>query len=295
MQVVIYADILFVFNSIVTFMLLNLTSDFLRNETDYGRMILGAVVGGAYSLIIFAPEIKPVVAIIIRIIMLISIVLITFRVISQRKFFRCIIVFLLTSFVFSGLMYFFAFTLLKNKVLVKNGCIYFDTGPFGIILFVSGCFILLKVLKKIFLSKKNTDLIFDLYLINGKKSIMVRALFDSGNTVKDPFSGKPVIIINLKNSVSFLEGDIYTGLEQILKLKRFDRLPEGVRLLPVNALGHSDLIPALTVDSAVIEYDTNRITVRNPTLAFTDNSFDNKKYSALINESVLKGDLIGIT
>ncbi len=294
MQVVVYADILFIFNAIVTFMLLNLTADFIKNEGDYRRMIIGAVVGGAYSFIIFAPDMRTFVAIIIRVIMLLSIVLISFRVVSHRKLLKTVVTFLLVSFVFSGIMYSAAFTVLKNRIIIKNGCIYFNTGPFGIIIFISICFILLKILRKTLLSKKNSDFIYELCLQNNDKSTIVKALYDSGNTVKDPFTGNAVIIINLESAGGVLENEVYSGISKLLLLKNFDALPDGVRLLPVNALGKSDLIPAVTVERAVIEYDSGEITVHNPTLAFTYNSFDDKRFSALINESVLKGDLIGI-
>ncbi len=291
MQVVVYADILFVLNAIITFLMLNLTTDFLKSDAQPARIIFGSLVGGIYSFIIFAPEVKIFLSIIIKSIMLLSIVLISFKATSLRKYLKCIFLFLFISFVFSGVMYFFAFSFLKNKVYMKNGYIYFDIGPLEIIVFIGICFFAIKLLRKALLSKKNNDFIYELMINYNNKNIKIKALYDSGNAVRDPFTGKPVIIINLSEMSVLLSKDRFKDISDMITNKEFEKIPEGVRLLPVSALGKIELIPAVTVDSATVLYESGKNTVYKPSLAFTDNSFDSKKYSALINESVLKGDM----
>ncbi len=293
MQTVIYADILFFINFIVTFVLLNLTSDFSRNETQPKRLIAGSFVGGIYSFIILAPEINSVLQILVKMIMLLSIVLVTFKAVSIKKYLCCILMFLLISFVFSGIMYTLALSLLKNKLFINNGYFYFDIGPVSIIVVIVICFLVIKLLKKTVFSKRNADYIYELSISSNNERITLKALYDSGNSVIDPFTGNPVIIVNFSEAYKLFDVERYCQIKNLLPTVDLDFIPEGIRLLPITSLGNTQLIPALTVESVVVDYDTGAITLHNPTLALTNNSFDNKLYSALINESVLKGDING--
>ncbi len=294
MQPVLYADILFVVNAIITFFLINLSADFLRIDSNNRRIILGSIIGGVYSFIIFASEINAILSAIIRILMLISIVFISIKSTSLKKLIKFSVVFIIMSFVFSGIMYSVAFAFLSNKFLIRNGYIYFDIGPIGIIILFSICYISLKLTKKALFVKKNSDFIYELLIRHGKESIRIRALYDSGNNVSDPFTGKPVIIMNTKEMNGLFDINKVNSICRICANNDLSVLPEGIRLLPVKALGQTTLLPAVTVDSATVISDTGEIHIEKPTIAFTDNTMGKNKFSALINENILEGDLSGI-
>ena len=294
MQTVIYADILFFINFIITFVLLNLTSDFSGNDAHPKRIIPGSIVGGVYSFIILAPTMNALLLILLKVIMLLSIVLISFKTVTLKKFISCTMTLLLVSFVFSGIMYSLSVSMLKNRIHVNNGYFYLDIGPIKMIFVITLFFVIIKILKRTVFTRKKSDFIYNLFIRSSNEQIMIKALYDSGNFVTDPFTGNPVIIVNISEGIRLVDAEVYYRLKDILNNAEFDCIPEGVRLIPITALGHSQLIPAITVDCVIVDFDTGQINLQKPTVAFTDNSFDNKLYSALINESVLRGEINGL-
>ncbi|MDR1630911.1 MAG: sigma-E processing peptidase SpoIIGA, partial [Oscillospiraceae bacterium] len=84
MQQVIYIDVLIVLNILLTYLLLLATSHMLRNEPPTGRMLAGSFLGGAYSLIILAPPFGLFLSTVIKLLLSLSIVTVTFKPRSLR-------------------------------------------------------------------------------------------------------------------------------------------------------------------------------------------------------------------
>ena len=55
---VIYVDVLFLVNFLITFFLLLLTSKLSKNEINLLRAVAGSLIGGVYSLVILADDLK---------------------------------------------------------------------------------------------------------------------------------------------------------------------------------------------------------------------------------------------
>ena len=108
--------------------------------------------------------------------------------------------------------------------------------------------------------------IFHVELSYQGKRIQTKGLYDSGNCLKDPFTGKGV---------------------HIIPRKAFDVQIQPV-FIPYQALGNEqDLLEVYYIDELIIEGERGRITIQNCPVGVTkDNLFEGKNYEIILNEEV---------
>lgn len=125
--------------------------------------------------------------------------------------------------------------------------------------------------------------IFQVQLSHQGKQIQTKGFYDSGNRLKDPYTGKGVHII-LEQKVREL-GIIRMG-------KKMDESEEQQNILPVyvpyQALGNeSGIIEVHYIDEMIIEGENGKITIQNCPVGVTkDNLFEGKNYEMILNEEV---------
>jgi len=113
--------------------------------------------------------------------------------------------------------------------------------------------------------------------------IQIKGFYDSGNLLRDPYTGKGVHII-LEQRVREL------GIVRMEKV--MDELEEAQNSLsvhiPYHALGNqAGLLEVYYIDEMIVEGEKGRITIQNCPVGVTkDNLFEGKKYEMILNEEV---------
>ncbi len=286
MQTVIYADLLVILNIVVTLIIIIITSDILKIASVKTRYIAGSVAGGLLSLIILAPPMNIFFTVMVRICISVIIVMISFKVHRFRLYMKCFLMFNGVSLLLAGIMFAAGMLINNESVISNNGYIYVDFSISAIILIICSSFFLIKIVNRKVFVKTKKDLIFNAEIqCNGRK-INVKAFFDSGNSLKDIFTGKPVIIVALNDAVPLMDMSLYSEIRSYFKYGEYGSCDGKIRLLPVRTLGNSCFIPAFTADRAVVSGNDIIKVIEKPTIAISDNTFDGKEFNALINESV---------
>lgn len=286
MQTVIYADLLVILNIVITLVIIIITSDLLKIESRKTRYIAGALAGGFLSLIILAPPMNTFLSVAARLFIALIVVLLSFKVHSIRLYLKCFFMFNGVSLILAGIML-AAGMLVKNKsVISNNGFLYVDFSISAVILIICSSLFLIKIINRSFFVKNKSDLLFNAEIHYCGKKISVKAFFDSGNSLTDIFTGRPVIIISAEEIKPLLDPFFYDELQSYFNVDENEGFSGKIRLLPVRTLGNSCFIPAFTAEKAVISGNDIIKIIEKPTIAVSDNTFEGKKYSALINESV---------
>lgn len=292
MQNVIYVDILIFINVTVTFLILMTTADFIHIHVTKLRYVAGAVTGGLFSLLILAPALNIFTLFLVRLLMCVIIVMITFGRQKPRIILKCLFGFCMVNFLYAGITYFIYSVFTPEGTVYNNGYLHFRISTISLIIITVAVFLCLKVADKFILKTKKGDLVFDVELFNDGKNVLIKALYDSGNNVRDIYTGKPVIIANI-TAVKDLFGEEFTeSLLRIVSENELDYVPKGIRLLPVKTLGSGRMLPAVSVEKAVVKNNGFSSVCIKPCLAFTKDTFDNKEYDALINEAVTGGVIL---
>ncbi len=189
----IYLDYVFFINFLFDFILLIAISIILKHNIKLKRIILGSIFGGLSTFIMFL-ETKSTIYFILKLLTGLIMIIITFKYKNIKYLITNFIYLLMLSIVLGGFLY-----LINIEIGYEHvGMLFFTNGKrlnslllilFAILIMV----IYVKVLKK---HKKEINLYYkvDLYLNN--KILKLNGYLDTGNKLSDPYTNKPICIIN---------------------------------------------------------------------------------------------------
>lgn len=283
MQQVIYADVLIIFNTLITFILLLTVKTFACVGGSTGRIITASFVGGVYSLIILAPKMHIILMLLAKTAMCVSITCIAFRTKCFRNMLRCAFMFLIFSCLYAGIIYALNAIVQSEFLIVNNGFSYVHVSIVSMIVICAAVYAVLFLLKKTVFRVHEEDMIYELNLSYKENEIRVRALLDSGNSVKDIYTGKPVIVLTSERAKDL------TGNEIPGNLSDWSDLQNGVnwRLLPVHALDEDQLLPSFNADTVKIDKGNISKTHNSVCVAVTKDILGKGEYQALLSRDFI--------
>jgi len=253
-----YVDVIFLENLIINYIILYLTKRFSKSEARNIYLFFSSLLGALYVILIFFSLPNIIYSLPFKIIISILMIIITFGYKKLYEFIKIMSIFYLISFIVGGAA--FALIYLVN----------FDLKQIIIgALFIS---ILLIYIGWGHISKKNleSDIIHVVHInINNIKKD-VKAILDTGNTLHDPLSSYPVVIVEysalkdlLPDGVKnlFDRGNI-NDIFEIPKVVDDDRWLKRFRLVPYNSIGtDSGMMVGFIPDNLII--DDNKKSFKN--------------------------------
>ncbi len=222
LNLTIYVDVLFLLNMIVDYIVLSSSALISGRETVKRRMLLGAAVGALYSVIIFFPQLQLLNIIIFKIIASAVIILISFKYINIYSYFKIFVTYYVINAVYGGGMYaFYHFTSLGSRMNSSNGVYYIDLPLWAVILMAFIFYYIIKIFSKISGGRAAKRQIRRLNIYFSGTHVTVNALFDTGNTLYDPISLMPVMLIE----ADVLRGKLSESLLRQVRENSTDELP----------------------------------------------------------------------
>ena len=154
-----------------------------------------------------------------------------------------LVIFYLTSFTFGGVALALLYFIKPENILMKNG-IYIGTYPIKIVLMggILG-YIIITVAFSIINKKINKKSIYcNLQVFIDNKSTEVKALLDTGNFLKEPITGTPVVIIESAVLSNILPKDLLENVKPIIDGKidisnELDKFLTKMTVIPFSSLG----------------------------------------------------------
>lgn len=269
LSTVIYADILVVVNIIVNYLLLRASTAITGCSFKAWRFLLSSAAGGFFSLIIFIENMPLWLNIILKISFTAVMVLLAFDVKSGKAFVKCAAAFFAANFVFAGIMLAVCTAFMPNRAIYQNGVVYFDIDILTLTIGAVVCYAVLSLISRFTRSKTPPKSIYSIRITYSGKSVDGKALFDSGNTLCDCFSGRPVIIAEKDFIGPILEG------KELTEAKNF-------RLIPFTTIQNEGALPAFMADEIEILIEGNRIKAEDIYIGITDKKIVSGGYCALL-------------
>ena len=301
MKPVVYVDVLFLLNFVLNFLLLLTTGKICKNRAKSWRLSLGALAGSMYAVLMFFPSLAIYYTLLSKLIFSAALIAVSFSVKRWREFGRLILVFYAVNFLFAGAAFgLFYLTDLGSVVgaVMSNGIFYFDL-PLGVLLMTSaGAYLLLWAVQRIYTYKMSkAGKYYDIVIHYHGRQASVHALLDTGNSLADPLTGKPVIVAELASLVP-LFGD---ELNQIFSACQNDdtnliplvmehaQLHDSFRLIPFSSLGRENgLLLAFLPDC--VELTAEERSVRDVLIGiYTKKLSKTQEYKALLHPSLFVG------
>ena len=264
----VYADVLFLINLVVNYLVLYLTGKIGRLSPRGWRLWMGAAVGALYAVLMFFPRLSFGYSTLAKFLFSLFVIALTFPVGGVRLYFKTVGIFYLVTFCFGGsVMALFYFTNLGAKLgaVVKNGILYFHL-PWKVLLcavFLS--YVILRIGWSIFQNRlTKTAMLRKVGIVLDGKEVWMNALLDTGNSLCEPLSGAPVIVAEYETLRPILPPawmEVYAeGEEPSLENITDTSIRRRLRLIPFSSLGkeHGMLIGFCPDRAHLLENETIR-------------------------------------
>lgn len=212
---------------------------------------------------------------------------------SIRYFFRCLIIFYLTSFTFGGVSFALLYFIDSKQTFFQNGLLI-GIYPMKMILAggILGFIIITTAFKNIKNKISKNDTFCELEIQFNIESIKTRAIIDTGNFLKDPISKIPVIIVEKNLLTEILPGEILNNLKEIIEGKM--EIPSNymakIRLIPFKSIGKDNgLLLGIKADKMIVNYQDKKIKCDNVIIGIYNGELSKtNKYGALIGLDIIE-------
>ena len=289
----IYLDIVFLENMCMNYIILLASALIIKIRIRHIRLILSSLLGTIYSIISLIPNMDIYSTVGLKILLSIVMVFIAFENKTFKSLIKALLIFYLTSFAFGGCALFLLYFIKPENIVIKNG-VYIGKYPIKIAFLggIVGFTIIINAFKiiKIRLSKKDMFCYIDIFLKNKKAT--VKAFIDSGNMLKEPIGGAPVIVVEsdslkdifpeiiLKNIEKIIGGDYENMISELEKKEYISKF----RIIPFSSLGNENaILLGFKADKVKISKDENEYIYTNAVIGIYDKKLSKyNEYSALV-------------
>lgn len=296
----IYLDIVFIENILMNFIIIFATGIVIKEKIRKVRILISSFIGAIYTILMYINIISIYSNFIMKLMLSIGIVYISFKPSTLKKLIKYLIMFYFVSFVFGGCAFALMYFIQPQLAQMKNGVFI---GAYPIKVAIIGAilsFILVQVSFKIVKHKFNKkDMIYKIEIIINNKKTKINALLDTGNLLKEPITGLPVIVVEHTSLYSILPNEILNNTEKILggetdeiiKNENCVEIISRFRMIPFSSLGKQNgLLLGVKVDSINIEIDEKVEQINNVIIGIYDKSLTkNGMYSAIFGMDILEG------
>lgn len=234
----VYLDVIFFMNLLYQYGILKVLTLLLKMKRPNIRILLGAAIGSVMYCICIVMRI-PLEAFGVKMIagIVIGVVtsLVSFMPVHTKKIPKIILMQCMLSFCLSGLLQFLPIDVQTEYMVLSAS---------GAVIFL--CLFSIKVKKLIWENLRKENSICRIKLYHKGKSLETNALIDTGNHLKDPFTGEAVIIIQKSVADKLLEEDDVTR-------------QNGYRMIPYESIGKSDgILEAFRLERLIIMEETKQ-------------------------------------
>ena len=235
MPTVIYVDVLLVLNFVINFLLLRLTAAAAGCPPPALRLALGAAVGAVGALSIFVAFPAQIAWLAFRLMLAAVMTRIALPWAGLRRWAGSVLCLLAVSFLFSGGMIALSLALRPAGMLMSRGVFYLDLSAAALLGDATLCFVLACWFERILRRRAPRELRCEVLVGGESGSCSFAALIDTGNSLVEPFSQKPVIVCERAAVAAALPLLAHAGEEGI----------PGIRYVFYKTVGSSGMLPAV--------------------------------------------------
>ncbi len=194
----IYLDVLFLENIVMNYLILLVTAKFSKCKTSSLRLFFGSMIGAFYVVVlIICPDMKFYYTAFAEFILSLLIVAIAFHIDTFKTFIKLLVIFYVSTFMFAGAALAFVY-FNQSGGFVRNGIVYvFGQSKWTmLILSVMTMGIIIRIFWEVVQYRLIREkLMVPLKISFENRSIDLSALIDTGNSLHDPLTNTPVVIV----------------------------------------------------------------------------------------------------
>lgn len=303
---VVYADLIFLFNFLMDAGMLVLTARIRKIRFKWWRVVVSACIGAAYVVMMFVPALSILFTLIVKCAFCLAMLGTAFGFGSLQNFIRNLGTFLLINFATAGGIFAFHYFLessgdiINGVFFTQSGGLMFQFHISGIVLILLLAGVLLWWFRTVFTSTKQRE---ELTSFLAQVEIQIDAftytctgLIDTGNQLYDPLTRTPVMVIEVSQW-----GDILpeTWLAKI-RSSEVDQIVSGIgteefvwqdrlRLVPYRGVNrNTQFMLALKPDKVVITHNDKKVEALKVLIGLDGGKLSSDdSYQAIIHPTLL--------
>lgn len=301
MKEVIYVDILVVENFSMNYLLLYFINRFCKCRARKWRIIAAAFIGAIYVLVIFYPDLQIFYSVIMKFMISVLMIIVAFSPHELKRFLKILILFYLEAFIIGGFLL-GIFYLSNPTPEIINGALFISNVSPSPEYIIIGSIIAITLIKLGFdyfegyYTNEKTNVEMEIVLNNKRCSLT--ALIDTGNSLKDPITNAPVIIVYYKTIIDILPDELREAIlkdysYEIFKKRIMDsELKSRIRIIPYKALGvENGILIGVRMDLVISRLRSKTNVVKEPIIALYSKPISNAgDYQALTYPGIIKGE-----
>ncbi len=269
---VIYIDVLVFLNTLINCLLLLGAGALRRIRLGKIRLLFSSLFGGFFSLMLLLPDMGKLFSVLIKAFGAVIMTLIAFGFENARAFLRSLGSVLFVSFSFAGVMFAVYLVFRPEKMTLNNGAVYFDISVRAFVICAVVCYLFIKLF--VFLLKRysSDNTLCTVSIEMNSKTVVLKGLADSGNSLTDVFTNKPVTTVEK------------SAVKRITENANENRF--GV--VPVKTALGTGILKTVRADKMTVYYDGKKYEIASPVIALSDESLSDGEYGALINPMIFE-------
>ena len=189
----VYLDVIIIENTLIDLLLLLLTFKLTRVQYKVKSIYLSAIIGGLYTVVVFC-DVKLLGSIPCNILMVIIMIYIAMSNKKISMTLKLTITYILLNFMLAGIC--FALVMMCNTYEVGGE---FTITNYSIKYLILAAVVLGIVSVRVYDSIRERgsfeSFIYDIYISEGEKTLLIKGLLDTGNALREPSTNLPCIII----------------------------------------------------------------------------------------------------
>lgn len=254
----IYPDVIFIVNLLMDYILLSVWARLVSVTTTYFRIVLAAALGAAWSLMIACmPGIPNILE---NFGTYFGVGLLMIYIVGRFKTIKQYVNGLISLYVINVFMAGLINLVCRNSISTLRilcCCII------GYQLAVP----LTRLVKKYVIRQ---NVLYRITLTEGERSICINALYDTGCSLSDPYTGEPVNVVERQL------------IDEIIPTDKI------FSLIPFKSLGRDNgMMKLIKIDKLFVEYNNKILEIDNPRLAIYEGSLSaDKEYGAILNSRI---------
>lgn len=280
-QMTVYVDVVIGLNFTINFLILSCVKWISGAETRRAGLVSASLAGGIYAVFMFDSRFAVMYSPAAKIIMSVLIVSGCFQI--KKNFLKLLFYFYITAFAFSGAAAFVSN--LSGVLKMENGIFYTKNSVWVIIAgCIIACFIIRYVLKHMRMSKKRYGEKTEITVSVEGKSVNIKGMIDTGNSLLDPITLYPVVVVEYDCIKSILPEEISEFLKEgnDLNCNINRRYLSKIRLIPYNSVGANDILKGFRPD--YIKINGTEKEIREVIVAVIyDKLSENNEFDAILN------------
>lgn len=241
-------------NLVINFLILFISCKILKNKIIFWRLAFSSVLGAIVSLILPILILPTFALIILKLILGIIMTLISLPSQTFKKVLVSFLTFVAMTGVMGGICFLIIF-LVSDSFNFDILITYSSEISIGIILFICSLttYFIIQLIKIFYRRKNINNFVYETIFLNNGRTVKINSYLDSGNTLIDPETNKPVIIIDY----SLFEKLCCLPLEKILT-KKIKSEVKNPHYILFNTVGKKSEMFVFQVESMKIFVDNKK-------------------------------------